>query len=108
MKMVTAIVNKQDGSFVCNALRKDGIAFTKIASTGGFLRAGNVTLLIGVEDERLPHTLEVIRTHCSKRTMHMPVISEASTAKMTLPRTAEIIVGGATVFVSDVLSFEKM
>ena len=108
MKMITAIVNKQDGAFVCNALRSDGIAFTKMASTGGFLRAGNVTLLIGVEDGRLDHALDVIRTHCSTRTMPMPVISEAHYTKMNLPRTAEVTVGGATVFVTDVLLFEKM
>lgn len=108
MKMITAIVNKQDGTFVCNALRSDGIAFTKMASTGGFLRAGNVTLLIGVEDDRLDHALDVIRTHCSTRTMPMPVISETYPATRGLPRTAEVTVGGATVFVTDVLLFEKM
>ena len=108
MKMVTAIVNKQDSSFVCDALRSEGIAVTKMASTGGFLRSGNVTLLIGVDDCDLNRALEVVRTHCSTRTMDMPVVSDAPAMKLGLPRTAKVTVGGATVFVTDVEHFEKM
>lgn len=109
MKMITAIVHKKDAPFVCDALRDAGIAFTKMASTGGFLRAGNTTLLIGVDDERLEETLGIIRTHCARRmepaqipTMH------ASSVHTPLPATATIPVGGATVFVSDITHFEKM
>ena len=47
MKMITAIVNKEDANAVCNALTKGGFSVTKLSTTGGFLMAGNMTLLIG-------------------------------------------------------------
>ena len=53
MKMITAIVNKKDSSFVCDALRDAGIAFTKMASTGGILRhvreSSDKAFIIGTE-----------------------------------------------------------
>ena len=42
MKMITAIVNKKDAGEVCDALKDEKFAFTKMATTGGFLKAGNV------------------------------------------------------------------
>ena len=51
MKMITAIVNKEDANAVCNALTKGGFSVTKLSTTGGFLMAGNMTLLIGTDDE---------------------------------------------------------
>ena len=49
MKMITAIVNKKDAGSVCDALMQEGFFFTKMATTGGFLKAGNTTLLIGTD-----------------------------------------------------------
>ena len=53
MKMITAIVNKKDAGDVCDALAQARYTFTKMATTGGFLKAGNVTLLIGTDDEKV-------------------------------------------------------
>lgn len=109
MKMITAIVNKKDTPFVCDALREAGIYFTKMASTGGFLRAGNSTLLIGVEDARLEETLDIIRTHCARRMEPAPLPSaNAGTVHMPVSARAMVPVGGATVFVTDITHFEKM
>jgi len=73
MKMITAIVNKADADMVCNALAEAGFAFTKMATTGGFLRSGNTTLLMGTEDDKVATALEIIHQHCHKRTVNMPV-----------------------------------
>ena len=54
MKLLIAIVNKRDIRHLSDALIDNDFRFTEIGSTGGFLRAGNVTLLIGVDDERVP------------------------------------------------------
>ncbi len=109
MKLVTAVVNKKDTYLVTDALREEGFFFTKISSSGGFLREGNCTLLMGVEDDKLEKALEVIRTHCAKRTEIVPAITGAdgSIASFSYIGT-EVVVGGATVFVSDIERFEKM
>ncbi len=52
-KLITAIVNKEDSKNVCNELIKVKFYVTRLATTGGFLMAGNMTLLIGTEDERV-------------------------------------------------------
>ncbi len=103
MKMITAIVNKKDSGEVCKHLTNEGFFYTKIASAGGFLRAGNVTLFIGIEDEKLELVLDVIKQHCSKRTEYIP----ANVVHGMHTQVTEVLVGGATVFVSDVLQFEK-
>ena len=109
MKMITAIVNKKDTGTVCRRLTEDGFEFTKLATTGGFLRDGNTTLLIGVEDDKLEAAMEVIRHNCAQRLQKVPALPPAEMAAAvyhTCP--AEVTVGGAIVFVSDVLHFEKM
>jgi len=106
MKLITAIINKQDAPEVCFALTDNGFYFTKLATTGGFLSAKNITLLMGVEDERVEEALEIIRKRCTKRKEIVPTTLHHAPTPMTFP--AEVIVGGATVFVTDVEHFEKM
>jgi uncharacterized protein YaaQ len=62
MKMVILIVKDNDADEVLQALTADKYRVTRIASTGGFLRSGVVTLLLGVRDERLESALELIRS----------------------------------------------
>jgi len=61
MKMIIAIVKDADAEPVTQALTSNDFRVTRIASTGGFLRSGVVTLLIGVEDERVDVGIQVIR-----------------------------------------------
>ena len=61
MKMITAIINKEDTGSVCRALTEAGFSFTKLATTGGFLMSGNTTLLIGVEDDKVDAILQAVR-----------------------------------------------
>ena len=107
MKMITAIVNKKDAGEVCDALSEGKYAFTRMATTGGFLKAGNVTLLIGTDDEKVDDALQIIRKHCAKRMEPMPAVVNAGVPAFGYYK-AEIPVGGATVFVSPVERFEKM
>ena len=53
MKLIIAIVNKDDSSAVSAALTREGFSVTKMATTGGFLMAGNTTLLMGTDDSRV-------------------------------------------------------
>ena len=72
MKLITAIVNKEDSKNVCNELIKAKFYVTRLATTGGFLMAGNMTLLIGTEDERVDDCIKVISRCCKQRTEIVP------------------------------------
>lgn len=61
MKMIIVIVKDADAEGVTQALTASAFRVTRIASTGGFLRSGVVTLLIGVDDERVDAGIQVIR-----------------------------------------------
>ena len=108
MKMITAIVNKKDANEVCDSLTSHGIAFTKLATTGGFLRASNTTLLIGAEDDQVESIIARIHRHCAQRTEHVPVAPNLEGGHLYAAYTREINVGGAIVFVTDVVRFERM
>ncbi len=50
MKMVIAILNADDAPTVVHNLMKNHFSVTKLATTGGFLRTGNFTILVGADD----------------------------------------------------------
>lgn len=110
MKLVFAIVNNDDGNIVMRELNKAGYSVTKTASTGGFLRAGNTTLLTGVEETEVQNVVEIIKKFSMKRKQIMftpePVLGAVGTDYMSFPE--EIETGGATIFVLDVERFEKV
>ena len=67
MKMVLAIINYDDSQDVISSLMKAGFSITKLATTGGFLKAGNVTILIGLDESKLDECFDIIREHSSSR-----------------------------------------
>lgn len=102
MKLLFAIVQNDDQKALTYALIERNISVTRIASTGGFLRGGNSTLMIGVEAAQLPETLEIIRERSSRRQV---VTVPASGIPHNIDSAAmpmTVTVGGATVFVLDV------
>jgi uncharacterized protein YaaQ len=107
MKMLLAIINYDDSHSVIEAMMKSGFSVTKLATTGGFLKAGNVTILVGLDETRLDGAFEIIRKHCSKRKQIMPTTTELGMGYYpAMPVPVEV--GGATVFVLDVARFEKL
>lgn len=64
MKLIVAIVKDSDALNVSDALVEAQFGVTRIASTGGFLRRGNVTLLIGVEAGQRERVFEIIERNC--------------------------------------------
>jgi uncharacterized protein YaaQ len=88
LKLVVAIVQEDDADSVVRELVESGLPVTKIASTGGFLRAGNATLLIGVGGEELPRVKEIIQAKCLRR--EVPISASVDD---------KAVVGGAVVFV---------
>jgi uncharacterized protein YaaQ len=68
MKLIIAILNDQISESTTEALVGEGFSVTKIASTGGFLRRGRTTLLIGLREEKVEDALELIRQHAGVQT----------------------------------------
>ncbi|MCG0239685.1 MAG: cyclic-di-AMP receptor [Firmicutes bacterium] len=108
MKLIVAVIQDKDQARLLDALTEAGFRATKLASTGGFLREGNTTLLIGVEDDRVDHALQIIRRTCKAREQLVtPLSPMGGPADAYIPFPVEVIVGGATVFVLNVERFEK-
>ncbi|RKD28827.1 cyclic-di-AMP receptor [Thermohalobacter berrensis] len=109
MKLVIAIVQDEDAPKLVDNLMKNNYRITKLASTGGFLKSGNTTLLIGVEKEKVDDVIEIIKKLCKSRKQ---VTTSPSPTPMTggvyIPYPVEVQVGGATIFVVDVDKFEKV
>lgn len=107
MKLMLIIVNKDDEGILSRQLRDNGYYLTKIATAGGFLNQGNVTLLVGVDNDRVDGVLEIVKEYSKKRVVKIPIIPPVET--MTLQQNyQEITVGGVTVFVLDVCQFRKV
>lgn len=107
MKLIFAIVSHDDGSAVSSALTKSGFFATKLASTGGFLMAGNTTFMIGTEDEKVDEAIQVIAKYSKKRTQMVPS-ADTYGVGMYASFPIEVSVGGATIFVTNVDRFEKL
>lgn len=107
MKLIIAVVQDKDSNRLSNALVNEGIRATKLASTGGFLRAGNTTFLIGIDDDKIDGVLQVIKANCKVRTQLVtPVSPMGGTSDSYIPFPVEVQVGGAAVFVVSVDQFE--
>jgi len=65
MKLIIAIVRDVDAGPVIDQLVTHGYRVTRVASTGGFLRRRNVTLLIGVEEQHVQPVIDILRDTCS-------------------------------------------
>jgi len=107
MKLIVAIVSSDDANKVQKALVKERFFSTRLSTSGGFLRSGNVTFMIGINDEKVPRALEIIEMHSKKRAKLVPntIVNEFGSFT-ALP--IEVEVGGATVFVLNVEQFIKV
>ena len=108
MKLVMSIVHHDDARNLVDNLLQKGHRATIISTTGGFLREGNATVFVGIEDNLLDDVLGIIKQNCRTRTQHinpLPPIMEPG--EMFVPSPVEVEMGGATVFVLDVAQFHR-
>ncbi len=108
MKLVIAIVSNDDSTAVNANLTEHGYIVTRLSTTGGFLRAGNTTFLIGTDDEKVPEVIELIKEESKKRTEVVPATAAAAfdmSQFSTFP--TEVTVGGASIFVLNIEEFIK-
>ena len=109
MKLVTAIVHNEDAATLVDALLEKEYRATRFNSSGGFLKQGNATILVGVEDDQVDDVLAIISANCHSRKQFvnpMPPIMEPG--EFYMPYPVEVEVGGATVFVQPVERFERL
>ncbi len=108
MKLVITVVHDRDKNRITEALLRNGFKFTKIGSTGGFLREGNVTLLIGVEASDAERLMEVISDSCRTREQFINVLPpDTAPVGAFMASPVKVVVGGAVCFVMDVERFER-
>jgi len=108
MKLLISVVNSDDAHPLIDALMAEGYRATMISTTGGFLREGNATLLIGVADENVQDVLKIIQENCHTRTQWVnPLPPTVESGELYMPTPIEVPVGGAVVFMLNVERFEK-
>jgi len=108
VKLIMAVVQDKDSHRLSTALVEANFKTTKLASTGGFLKSGNTTFMIGTEDGCVDTLLDIIKENCeSREQMIVPISPMGGNANSYAPHPVEVEVGGATVFVLSVDQFNQ-
>ena len=108
MKLIIAIVQDQDIPSLMDDLTESEFRITKLTSTGGFLKAGNTTLLMGVEDELVPEAIGIIEDNCKTREITTSLLTVSMPGDTYIPYPLEVQVGGATLFILDIEQYVKI
>ena len=110
MKLIYAIVRNDNEDDVVSQLTQHRYSVPRLSTTGGFLKKGNTTLMIGAEDDKVEEVISIIKQECGqhqKLTVNMPYISGTTMVNYaTMPMTVDV--GGATIFVINVDRYEKI
>ncbi|NUP98889.1 MAG: cyclic-di-AMP receptor [Armatimonadetes bacterium] len=106
MKLVIAVVQQRDARRLRDELVARDFRFTELGSTGGFLRDGSVTLIVGVADEQVEPLLELMAGCCQQREQVSNMAPpDTQTFVHALGEGMTVTVGGASIFV---LNVERM
>lgn len=108
MKLIIAVIQDEDLKGLLKVLVDKRYQATHISSTGGFLRKGNATIMMGVECEKIDEVVDLIKNNCRTRTEILDPAISSDVLEWYVPQKAEVQVGGATIFVVDVERFEKV
>ncbi len=108
MKLVLAIIQNEDEDALTDAMENEGLSVTRIGSSGGFLRASNVTLMTAVEDNQIDRVLALLSTHCKRRTKHLHPWVPSMEARERFLGAVPVEVGGAAVFILNLEKVEKI
>jgi uncharacterized protein YaaQ len=105
MKMVMAVIPREESDHVLENLIAGGYGATFTESRGGMLRQAQKMLFVAVKAENLVDVIRIIRENCrtevevSSDKVHDGFVDDGRT-----PVTAEL--GGAAIFVWDLERFE--
>lgn len=107
MKLVISIVQDVDADNLVEEIINKNFRVTKMSTTGGFLKSGNTTLLIGAEDNLVDELLEIITENCKTREVTKTIQTINIPGQAMIPVPIQVKIGGATVFVLDVEDFKR-
>ena len=108
MKLILAIISNDDAKACTAALNKASFHVTRLATTGGFLSAGNTTLIIGCDDKEVDRAIEIIGNESKRRKEAIPSTIIGGDMGNLAAYPMEVEIGGATIFVLNVDQFKKM
>ena len=102
-------MQEPDADTLAESLLSGGFRFTRVPTAGGFLREGNTTFIIGVDEDQIGDLLGIVRRNATTR---MQIVSPAQTAQDSgeapVPFPVEVQVGGATMFMFDLDRVEQI
>src|SRR5690625_2113277 len=107
MKLLVTIVQDADAGRLQQGLSSEGFQSTKLASTGGFLREGNTTFIIGIEEKDVPRVMEIIHETCRERNRILAGSAFHAPEGSFTAYPVEVPVGGAIVFTLNVETFAR-
>ena len=108
MKLVVAVIQHEDENALVQALEEANLGSTRIGTSGGFLRASNVTMMIAVQDDQVDAVLGLMKKHCKRRTRHLYPLLPNLEARERFLGSIPVEIGGATVFIMPVERMERI
>jgi uncharacterized protein YaaQ len=102
---MVAVIQEADLESALTSLSKLGFSVSRLSSTGGFLSKKNVTLLIGVQEGREEAAVKTLQSSCKERVEF--ISSPLRDASFPMPTPTQVTIGGATVFIFDVESYDE-
>ncbi len=104
-----AVVQDKDTVRLLESLVEKGFRATKLASTGGFLKEGNTTLLLGVDDNQVNEVVSIVKKTCqSREQLVTPLTPVGGPVDSYVPYPVEVLVGGAAIFVLNIERFDRV
>jgi uncharacterized protein YaaQ len=108
MKLILAVIQNEDEGPLTEAMEMESLSVTRIGSSGGFLRASNVTLMTAVEDQQVERVMALLGKHCKRRTKHLHPWVPSMEARERFVGAIPVEVGGAAVFILGLERMEKI
>ena len=103
--LMAAVIQEVDLENALGSLNKLGFSVARLPSTGGFLSRKNATLLIGVQEGREEAAVKALNSSCQRRVEF--VASPLRGTAFPMPMPTQVTVGGATVFMFEVESYDE-
>lgn len=107
-RLVVAVVQDYDTDRLLRGLTEAGLGATRLPSTGGFLRTGNTTVIVGVAAEDVGRCLDIVAASCRRRPAATPAAATPELGEWPAGDIAEVRIGGAVVFVVRVARWERL
>jgi uncharacterized protein YaaQ len=108
MKLILAVIQNEDEDALTEAMEGENLSVTRTGSSGGFLRASNITLMMAVEDNQVERVLALLGKHCKRRTKHLHPWVPSMEARERFLGAIPVEVGGAAVFILNLERMEKV